>query len=855
MLRVSKNLKTFIKTVAILLLLVSLSPTQEAGSTTYSPQNQLDINNASYEEIARLPISRDLAERIYDRITYQGPLKNIYELNQIEGMTQEIFLKIKFLLQVEPYKTKSDREERLENLYYKLERWEGDEGVNQALVDSWIEQALEPININKIRFDQLLNLQNVSPVDAAAVVKYRKQVGQIYSARDLRSAPYISYYGYRNTRDFVTFEPVITHKEFHGHLLTRMDNTPFMTEEAEATAQIEPERLNNNYPNVFTRFFGTLGQNIRFGYSYYHSLNEPYVYQDIGFGQIPRAKMYVGVENQNLGPVELRKLYIGNYSLVFGQGVVMENSDFFQPRKTGFGWRKRFLGLSGDNSRSRQFALTGVAAELAYHKAHLFLFSSFDKRDAILNANPVIIDEELHYPMNQFIVLDQRFKYAPQDSIRENRDLPWRDNVKELLYGTHVAYDLFPATQIGFTYYESAYDRLIRPNLDEVVEGANLGNVSMADNEIYSTYGGPISNGSNPIWGDARSFRRVYGFDFLSVYRNVAIQGEYAELDKSEGFLSGNPHAFVVSAYMQYNSFYLLGLYRDYSLGFDNPYQRSFSNYRRFKRTIYEDYFYLQDPQYGQLYTNNPQPQAEKGYYIYSRYQINRKFVLTTEYDNWRRVADDATQYRLRGTLEFRPIFPLRISLRQKYQGREVLNNQTTEYFENFEFRGTVRMRLSRFDELGFLYVNATTKFRPRPRFLFPIQTGSNLSDVNYAGDMASPAEALAGFFTHNFNEWLKIKGFLGYYKGFFWNFEDTQFAVFDSQRGAMRFWLSLYSRISAQLSMRIKYTRDYNKAIDFVQARTSSNEPIPPDNGHYYEARLVQPTQDFYYIEFNVHF
>ena len=299
----------------------------------------------------------------------------------------------------------------------------------------------------------------------------------------------------------------------------------------------------------------------------------------------------------------------------------------------------------------------------------------------------------------------------------------------------------------------------------------------------------------------------------------------------------------------------MLGLYRDYSLGFDNPYQRSFSNYSRFKRTIYEDYFYLQDPQYGQLYTNNPQPQAEKGFYFDTRYQINRMFLLSMEYDNWRRVADDATQYRLRGTLEFRPIFPLRINLRQKYQGREVLNNQTLEYFENLEFRGTVRMRLSSFDELGMLYVNSVTRFRPRPRFLFPVETGSDLSTANFDANIASPGNALGGFFTHNFNDWLKVKGFLGYYKGFFWNFEDTQFAVMDSQRGSMRFWVSLYSRISNQLSIRMKYTRDYNVEVDFTQARSSSNEPLPPSNGHYYEGRLVQPTQDIYYLEFNLHF
>ncbi|HFE65465.1 MAG TPA: hypothetical protein ENK14_13785, partial [Caldithrix sp.] len=820
----------------------------------YSSENQLDLNNASYEEIAKLPIPPALAERIYDRITYQGAFKSVYELRRIKGMTPVLFLKIKPLVRIEPYLPKTEREERIENLYYKIDRWEGNEGVNQSLVDLWIEQALEPVDINTIRYDQLLNLQGVSPVDAASIINYRNQVGKIFSTRDLRSAPYLSYYGYRNARDFVLFEKPQKHWELHGHVLSRMDNTPFLTEEAEATALIPTERLNNNYPNVYTRFLGSLGRDIHFGYSYAHSLNEPFVYQNIGLTEVPRGKMYVGIENQNLGPLEVRKLYLGNYSLAFGQGVIMENTDFFQPRKSGFGFRKRFIGISGDNSRSRQYKLTGAATELAYRKAHLFLFGSFDKRDAILNSTPVLLDGKTHYPMNQLVVLDQRFEYAPQDSLREKRGLGWRDNVRELLYGTHLAYDFFPATQVGLTYYESAYDRLIRPDYKEIVSSANVDLVTMPDNEVFNAYGGSISEGENPLWGAAKSFRRLYGFDFQTVYRNVAIQGEYGELDKSKGLFK-NPHALVLSAYVQYNSFYLMGLYRDYALEFDNPYQRSFSNYRRFKRTIYEDYFYLQDPQYGQLYTNNPQPQPEKGFYFYTRYQINRKFVLTLDYNNWRRVSDDATQHRLVGTLDFRPIFPVRINLRQKYQGREVLNNQTIEYFENFEFRGRLRVRLSRYDELGALYMSSLTKFRPRPRFLFPVATGEDLRYDNIAGNIGSPAEALGGFFTHNFNRWLKIKGFLGYYKGFFWNFEDTQFQVMDSRRGSMRYWISVYSRISSQISMRLKYTRDYSQAINYWQTRESTNVPKTEPVGKYYQTSYYQPTQDFYYLEFNFHF
>lgn len=850
------------------------SAQEQEVATLYSYQNQLDINNADFDDIARLPISRELAERIFDRVQYQGPFSSIYQLREVEGLTQEILLRLKPLVRIEPYEEKSEREERIEQFYFRLDRWGGDEGTNQALVDFWIEQALEPVDINQIRYDQLINLQGVSPVDAAAIIGYRNQVGRISSLRDLRSAPYISYFGYRNARDFVTFEEPERRREFHGNVLFRMSNTPFLTEEADVADQsvvdlgataISSGEAENDYPDVYTRFLGNWGSNLKVGVSYWHALNEPLLKDDLGFARVPNGKFYLGLENQRLGPLQLRKLYIGNYSLAFGQGVVMENTDFFQPRKSGFDFRKRFIGISGDNSRTREFKLSGAAAELAYGNAHLFLFGSFDRRDAIINTTPILFKGELVHPFNQLIILDQRFKFAPGDEARENLDLPWRGQVKELLYGFHAAYDIFPATQVGVTYYESAYDRPLRPDIEEVVDPQNLGQITLPDNEIFSAYGGPVSDGENPFWGGAKSFRRVYGLDFQSVYQNLSVQAEYAELDRREsvslfGLTGHNPWAFTGSAYLQYNSFELLGLYRHYQLGFDNPYQRSFSNYQRFKRTIFEDYFYLQSPFYGQLFTNSAQPQAEEGFYFNTRYQMNRKLTLMLEYDNWRRVADDISQFRLRGTLQYRPVFPITVSLRQKYQGRDALNNLNTEYFENLEFRGSLRFRLSRFNDLSLLYMNAITKFRPRPRLYYPVETGIDLQSSNFAGNIGAPGEALGASYTHNFNEWLKVRGFLGYYKGFFWNFEDTQFFVVNSDRGAMRYWLSIYSRISSRVSLRLKYTRDRQFPVTFLQARDTDNQPIEPGNpsfqpGKYYRTDLVQPIQEFYYMEFNVHF
>lgn len=113
-----------------------------------------------------------------------------------------------------------------------------------------------------------------------------------------------------------------------------MSNTPFLTEEGDVTTASTSDLADvgaNDYPDVYTRLIGSWGPDLKFGVSHWRSLGEPSLTSDIGFAKVPDLKFYLGLENRRLGPVNLRKLYLGNYSITFGQGVVMENTDFFTP--------------------------------------------------------------------------------------------------------------------------------------------------------------------------------------------------------------------------------------------------------------------------------------------------------------------------------------------------------------------------------------------------------------------------------------------------------------------------------------------------------------------------------------------
>jgi hypothetical protein len=116
---------------------------------------------------------------------------------------------------------------------------------------------------------------------------------------------------------------------------------------------------------------------------------------------------------------------------------------------------------------------------------------------------------------------------------------------------------------------------------------------------------------------------------------------------------------------------------------------------------------------------------------------------------------------------------------------------------------------------------------------------------------MVLDGEALGSAFTHNVNEYLKFRGLLAYYKGFFWNFEDTQFVVLDSQRGALRSWWSVYARLNNNLSIRFKLTFDHQKPVNNILY----DDVRDPESGKSYSTDYNKGDNNYYYLEFNYNF
>ena len=760
---------------------------------------KIAINSASFEEIRSLPLTDSQSESLYEFVLYHGPIENIYDLNKVDALGLEDIQNLKELVNFNIQYESNVIGSRLSDRYRKVENWTSEEGANEGLVEVWLDRLAEPKNINSATWNDLMALQNVSPVDAVAVMK-RIDEGEITYPKALRGAIGLSYWGYRNMVDFFTYENHDSTDSFHLWYNTTYKTLPSTTSFDEEVGSVE--QLNNHPGDLHHKLVGTFGKHWKLSLATHRQLGEKGYDIKLGDMKIPSLKWSLTYRDLKLGGLNFERIILGNFSATIGQGIVFENTDFFSPRRSGYSWSRRVHGVFPDISRTRQYAMKGIAFQSGTNNLDFVGFLSRHKRDAVLNQ-----DESFA----TFITLYPRSNYGLADE-NVGIDYNFLDVVEEITYGGSMRIIAKPGTFIGLSAYESLYDRPLTPDISKTViadanEGKFLTSIgNTADTEIAAMYS---SYADSPLWDKAKSFRRVFGVDFSTVIRNIALQGEYGVLDKNgnSGIEKSDPNAFVLSGYAQFNNYSILVVYRDYDLEFDNPYQRSFSNYQRYKGTIFEDTFYLEDPIYGFLYSGQAQPQSEKGLYVNSRYQPHRALVISGDFDTWTRAADQARYFRTVMRLQYRPVFNVRFNIRHKWQKRGSMSSLDPSAFYSQETIIRSQIRLSAYDQLELMWVRSWVDFTSRRRLTLDLTSGGE--DPSLVGSAGTCSEAVGFKITHNFNKRIKLMSQVMLYNGFIWNFEDTDFRVFDSNSDAIRFWVSLFSRINDRWAVRLKWTTD----------------------------------------------
>jgi DNA uptake protein ComE-like DNA-binding protein len=789
-------------------------------------RGRLDVNRATLEELQQLPVPALVAQNLWSYRTYVRFFRSMQDLLEVEGVTTELLAKLWPLVATLPPDPKDEALQRYDASFRQVQQFLAQEGASEELAEEYLDQLRDPQDVNTLNLYELQTFQNVSPVDAVAILKARKLAGRIENERQLRGADGLSYFAFRNLRDFVTYQPPQRKAdELRGDAQLLYFDTPYTLDDADLLVEPQPgvdpldfehatawgvRGLDNANPGLLTKLRLRLGNELKGGLMTFRNVGEEHLNET--------AKGYVSWKPQMNGKLALENLVVGNYRIAFGQGLVMDNTDYFLPRKTGTGFNKRPQTLLGDLSRSHEFALQGIAAEGSAGPLHGVAFYSNGHKDGLLNPDGTV---------NKYVVMLPRLTEEELAGLQTAEGTPLllrRDAFHETVYGGNLKLQLTNGSYVGVSGYEARYDKHFNPDVNSLIAPANRDLLDSRDSELFADY-------------DSRrlgKFRRVVGAEFQTVYANAALQGEYAKLDSSpdsglQGLFSAAPDAFVLNGWVQYEDLTLQALYRSIDLGFDNPYARSFSNDTRYEQTLLTDPFRLQNPVLTWLELDTPQMKPERGLFLSTRYRVSRKLTISgLEYDQWKRVADEQDQRRWTARLEYAPIFPVRFRLRERFSSRSEMGTEDFRKFKSWDTRLEMRLRLSDYDELGLLYSSTNTQFAPRAR----LSQAAQISQNNPLAQAASPGQAVQALLTHNVNDGLTVAISTEMYDGFLFNFEDNEFVVVDGK--GFRNWILLRSRLSDSLLLRFKVTNDRRLTqtnVDIRSFNDPSGSPIDGDN------------------------
>lgn len=814
-------------TLAVLLLLAGALRGVPAAAAPGDPPGPVDLNSAPLEQVLALPVPPEVAEAIVNHRTYLGFFGDVYDLLEVEGMTPALFAAIKPLVSTMPPPAEDASIARLSASYRQVRQYMSQEGSNEGLADEYLDRMRTPENLNTLDLFDLMSYQNVSPVDATNILRARDRLGRFESSRQLRGTDGLRYFAYRNLRDFVVYSDDEV-ADFNDHALTgyaqtRYTETPMSNDEEELgtfAARTVVPRGRFYVGDVYDFKPGWMnkvrvsGQN-----GFTAGVLTAREYGEAKWNETVKA--FAGVRDRRAGDFRLKSLYVGNFRAAFGLGLVMDNTDYIQYRKTGFGFNKRLLGISGDVSSTYEYHLQGVAFEGSWKRLHLAGFMSTGKKDGIINEDGTINRYVVMKPRPDAMLLIDREVLVNGELVPSRLR---RRAIEEDLVGGNMKVMLAPGTFLGVTGYQANYNRGFRPDVATLVTDTGL--LEARDREIWESYNSEVANADGSV--TEYRWRRVMGAEGQAVIANVAVQGEYAFMQDPHNkfFSTKNPDAMVLNAFAQWDNLHLLAIWRDYDVGFDNPYNRAFSNDNRYEMTLLDAPYRLNDDLYAWLDANTPQPKPEQGLFLETRYRISRQLTLSgLQFDQWTRKADgaDMMRYTIKG--EYQPVFNLRFRVRHRYSSRSENNPDDVRAFRNWETRWQVIAMLSNYNRLAFTYVTSNVFFPARPRLSgTPGGTGDTA-----VGTAADPAHAFEARYEHNLTQGIKLTFASSVYDGFFWNFEGDEFVLLDGN--GFRNWFKVESRVSERLLFQLKVTRDHNLPNTYVDIRSYGDLAAPtPD-------------------------
>ncbi|MEO0227737.1 MAG: helix-hairpin-helix domain-containing protein [candidate division WOR-3 bacterium] len=646
---------------------------------------QIDLNRAPLEEFYTLPVDSSVARSIFEYRQIYGPFKSVYELRNVPEVTAEIFERIKPVVKIAvPFPARSE----WASIVNEQRKLASEEPPSKGAIDEWEDLLYLPANINKMGFDDLLLIDRMTPVDASAVLLALKQK-EIKSSRDLRRISGLSSYSYTSLRRYVQYTDEYD-KKLHGSVRIKMENesrldvgedeniatrisyleqaigdidntTTYLKEyynwkdeecdKLKANLSQELDSLKKTHPEPVSSFRLKTNYNRRLKMGIYY---EP---------KKEQTKGYVGLGN--VGP--LYRFYLGNYRVVWGEGLMVDNTDEHRARVFS-----RSTGIYGDLTDNYGYQFTGAAG--SFHLSPFgtgitlkpSFFYSYTTRNAIVNPDNTI------------------WRIIPSSSYL----FEWqRNQLEEQVIGTNLRLaplqEYFPGAYVAFEGMGLNYpDKIIDPDprwIDIPLDKYDPWFYPEITQLSYSAK------------------RLYYGAEFLFPIKPFFFSGEIV---RQKDTLNNLCYAYLVKSRVQYDYFYLNILYRHYDIGYDNPFHRGFSEYRRFEDTPFEKPYALINPEYTTIY-DDPTPKPEQGVFLETRYQLTRNIILNRAYlDLFENLSFGLFNTRGYFEIEFQPAFPVRIRYSEKIIRKYLPRVITSTPSHTFESSIRIFFYLSNYDAL-----------------------------------------------------------------------------------------------------------------------------------------------------------
>ena len=230
-------------------------------------------------------------------------------------------------------------------------------------------------NINRMSYNDILNLPNVSPIDAAAVQRRIALRDTIVDYRNLRSTPGLTHYGATNMRHYVYFQEQSAKQKLFVNYQLRYEDKAFMEDTETVLKEIFRDKNDASVREIDRSYWGYFnlrqaqpamsnkirlryGNDFKAGILYSNQSGESPCVDNGCSDNMGDAKYYAAYDTQfDLFGDTRFKAFLGNYRVTYGEGLVMENTDYYSSRKTGYGFSKRILGLTEDLSEQMNMPL------------------------------------------------------------------------------------------------------------------------------------------------------------------------------------------------------------------------------------------------------------------------------------------------------------------------------------------------------------------------------------------------------------------------------------------------------------------------------------------------------------------